>query len=117
MERPANPPQAIKNYPRKKSHGYHPECPLPQQLKPMAGRRFGRLTVLHHDRAERRGSFWAARCDCGAAGIVSGSDVRAGRVRSCGCRGAEHRAAWPAAWAALRRQRIRDQKELPSIET
>lgn len=51
----------------------------------LTGRVFGRLTVVH--RAGNRGgrACWLCRCSCGGEKIVSARDLKAGKVRSCGC--------------------------------
>lgn len=51
----------------------------------LTGQKFGRLTVL--SRAENRGKqvCWLCRCSCGKEKIVSGNNLKAGHVRSCGC--------------------------------
>lgn len=57
--------------------------------KDISGLKFGKLTVksptLLRDAA---GSIvWGCQCDCGNVVYVSGADLRAGRVNSCGCAG------------------------------
>lgn len=49
----------------------------------MCGRRFGQIVVL--SRAESGGYRWRCLCDCGTVTIVHGSNLVAGRTRSCGC--------------------------------
>ena len=58
--------------------------------KDMMNLRFTRLTVI--DRAPNRVvnknsclAMWKCKCDCGQTVIVSGSDLRNGHTRSCGC--------------------------------
>jgi hypothetical protein len=55
----------------------------------MAGRRFGRLVVQEaapvRISLSGRRSAWHCLCDCGARTTVTGSNLRAGQVRSCGC--------------------------------
>jgi hypothetical protein len=55
----------------------------------LAGRRFGRLTVLVQ--AENRDGrvVWLCRCDCGADKSVKAIDLTRGVTRSCGCLRAE----------------------------
>lgn len=62
----------------------------------LAGKRFGRLTVL--ELAESRTypcgtthRHWLCRCDCGNITIVSQSHLKTGMVKSCGCLGDEAR--------------------------
>lgn len=53
----------------------------------MVGKHCGRLTVI--SRGEKRGAytgaFWNCKCDCGNLTTVSGSDLRRGEIKSCGC--------------------------------
>lgn len=48
----------------------------------MTGQRFGRLTVICKDSTPR---MWKCLCDCGKESCVTGSNLRSGSVRSCGC--------------------------------
>lgn len=53
---------------------------------PMIGRRFGKLLVLKRaENNQHNNSRWKCRCDCGGCAIVSGTALRAGKTRSCGC--------------------------------
>ena len=60
-----------------------------RKLKKMAGKRFGKLTVL--DRAPNRKNKndghaqWYCICDCGEETVVGGTSLRRGQSRSCGC--------------------------------
>lgn len=71
----------------------------------LAGRRFGRLSVVRFLRAApgSGNSIWLCRCDCGGETEAPGSRLKDGTTRSCGCirkerfmthghasRGAEH---------------------------
>lgn len=51
----------------------------------IVGRTFGRWTVLQ--RTENRGItlYWLCECACGNKAEVSGSNLRGGQSRSCGC--------------------------------
>ena len=54
--------------------------------KNMAGKRFGRLVALEEAGKGKQGAYlWRCRCDCGRETIVSGSHLRSGHTRSCGC--------------------------------
>lgn len=47
----------------------------------LVNKKFGRLTCI-----EPTGNgYWVCKCDCGARRIVSGTDLRGGKTRSCGC--------------------------------
>jgi hypothetical protein len=50
------------------------------------GERFGRLLVVAFDRVEGRGeTYWQCLCDCGNHTVVAASNLRTGRIQSCGC--------------------------------
>lgn len=51
------------------------------------GKKFGKITVIGFERKQgrERGWNWRVRCDCGKEKIVSPSDVKNGKTRSCGC--------------------------------
>ena len=53
----------------------------------LAGRRFGRLTVLYEtDKRDKKGSvYWHCLCDCGNETETTESALVGGNCRSCGC--------------------------------
>lgn len=53
----------------------------------MSGRRFGRLVVVERVFQPEKGTkaWWSCHCDCGATTVVSGTQLRNGKTRSCGC--------------------------------
>jgi hypothetical protein len=51
----------------------------------LAGRKFGRLTVIRFARMIGKRSEWLCRCDCGKHCIKRGSALIIGGVKSCGC--------------------------------
>lgn len=52
----------------------------------LVGQKFGRLTVLSmSDKHTSSGTHWNCICDCGNTTVVSGTNLRSGRTRSCGC--------------------------------
>ena len=57
----------------------------------LQGRTFGYLTVLR--RAENKGgrTCWLCRCDCGKEKAVLARDLKAGKVKSCGCHAHDHK--------------------------
>lgn len=55
----------------------------------VTGRRFGRLTALHRDRAPERHKHWFFRCDCGNERSMFLASVKRGDSKSCGCLRAE----------------------------
>lgn len=59
----------------------------------MTGAKSERLTVLRQDHQGRKGSwYWLCLCDCGKEVIISGSHLRTGHTKSCGCLNDEVRA-------------------------
>lgn len=55
-------------------------------LTDMTGKRCGRLTVI--SRATPAGEKpvrWSAQCDCGGKAVVTGTKLRSGHTKSCGC--------------------------------
>lgn len=56
----------------------------------LTGQIFGHLTVLR--RTENRGgrTCWLCQCDCGREKAVTAHDLKAGKVKSCGCRAHDH---------------------------
>lgn len=54
----------------------------------LSGQRFGYLTALYRlnrQVATGRNYYWKCRCDCGKTVEVNTSNLRSGRVISCGC--------------------------------
>lgn len=74
----------------------------------LAGKTFGRLTVISAAGPNRHGSMmWKAECACGTTVVVDGQHLRKGAVISCGCSKLAHRDTTPppavrgARWIAL----------------
>jgi len=57
----------------------------------LTGNRYGRLTVIEYVYTKNRKPHWRCRCDCGNETIVSGSNLRYGVTKSCGCLEEENR--------------------------
>jgi hypothetical protein len=59
---------------------------MPRTIE-MLGKRFFRLVVLSRSEndARNRTAKWACECDCGKSLIARGTDLRNGRIKSCGC--------------------------------
>lgn len=59
----------------------------------MVGEKCGRLTVLEFVgiKESNRCALWKCRCECGNETIVSGTNLRKGFTRSCGCIADEYR--------------------------
>ena len=54
--------------------------------KDLSGQRFGRLVVLRREgTTSYRTAAWLCRCDCGNQRVISGSSLRKGDSKSCGC--------------------------------
>lgn len=53
----------------------------------MTARRFGKLTVLEPAGRSpyNQEVIWQCRCDCGKLTKYHGSELRFGKVKSCGC--------------------------------
>lgn len=53
----------------------------------ISGQTFGRLTAIRPtDERDATGSVvWECQCECGSTKLVPGSNLRKGKVRSCGC--------------------------------
>lgn len=55
-------------------------------FKDITGQRFGRVEVLRWEPSmDGAGGYWKCRCDCGVEFRTSGSNLRLGKTRSCGC--------------------------------
>lgn len=50
------------------------------------GNKYGALIVIAEERDKNGRSAWLCQCDCGNTKVVRGSDLRSGRITSCGCR-------------------------------
>ena len=47
--------------------------------------RYGRLTVLRRDKSSSYHSAWVCKCDCGMETVVSATNLKQGKTKSCGC--------------------------------
>lgn len=57
-----------------------------QRVIDLVGKRFGYLTVLKRGHTDiNRNIYWKCQCDCGTIKEISGSNLREGKVKSCGC--------------------------------
>ena len=53
--------------------------------------KFGKLTVISRVANDKHGQTkWLCRCDCGNESVVLGSNLRRGKIKSCGCWRREH---------------------------
>lgn len=55
------------------------------KLIDITNNKYGKLTVLRKDKTGSGGSKWECICECGNVSIHNSSDLRNGRVNSCGC--------------------------------
>lgn len=49
------------------------------------GNRYGRLTVLRRGPDQDKAATWTCRCDCGNECTTTGTRLRGGSTKSCGC--------------------------------
>ena len=56
---------------------------MPQKLIDEIGHKYGLLTVIKQDTKYGKAA-WLCQCDCGNTKIATGSDLRTGKVTSCG---------------------------------
>jgi len=55
------------------------------RFEDLTGRRFGKLTVLKHERVVGKNHQWMCICDCGNEKVIAVSSLRSGATKSCGC--------------------------------
>lgn len=55
------------------------------KIKDLAGKRFGRLTVVRFDGVRGRHTHWECMCDCGKKSISTSCNLVRGNTTSCGC--------------------------------
>jgi hypothetical protein len=55
------------------------------KVKDEIGNRYGRLVVTDRAPNHKTRAQWHCICDCGGVAIVSGTNLRQGQQRSCGC--------------------------------
>ena len=51
----------------------------------LSGRKFTQLEVISRSPNKYGKSAWYCLCDCGNTKIISGNDLKSGKVKSCGC--------------------------------
>ncbi len=51
----------------------------------ISGQRFGRLVAIKISHRDRDSTFWLCKCDCGKEYTAKIGNLRACRVKSCGC--------------------------------
>lgn len=56
------------------------------RLNDLTGQRFGRLTVIERAENKKDGrAKWLCQCDCGKTTVTTGTNLRTGVTKSCGC--------------------------------
>lgn len=56
------------------------------KLIDLTGQKFALLTVISRaENGSKGNAYWNCKCDCGNHTVVSGSNLRSGAVKSCGC--------------------------------
>lgn len=63
------------------------------RFKDITGQRFGRLVAVA---PSEQPQYWNCKCDCGQDCLGHGSNMRYGKVKSCGCISREQCAGWAA---------------------
>jgi hypothetical protein len=58
---------------------------LPAKVKDIAGQVFGRAEVIQFDRMVGPRATWLCMCSCGNTFVATGTNLRTGATRSCGC--------------------------------
>lgn len=51
----------------------------------MTNQQVGKLKILKRDYSKEHGAWWIYQCECGTIKSIRGTDLRTGRVFSCGC--------------------------------
>jgi hypothetical protein len=55
------------------------------KLMKLAGKRFGRWTVLQLSGVRNGRSYWRCECRCGVRKVIAGGNLKYGVSKSCGC--------------------------------
>jgi very-short-patch-repair endonuclease len=55
----------------------------------LAGKKFGKLTVIERSNEKGTGAIWECQCDCGKITYVRTQDLMSGHSKSCGCQQTE----------------------------
>jgi len=63
------------------------------RLVEMAGKTFGRWTVIELDSIRNTNAYWKCRCECGTEKAVAAGSLKTGMSTSCGCHRAEMKTA------------------------
>ena len=61
-------------------------CPNCRYNNNYIGKKFGRLTIIEKGHTDKNGHiYWICKCECGNKKEVSGSNLKEGKIQSCGC--------------------------------
>lgn len=61
-------------------------CPKCRYNNNYIGRKFGRLTVIDKGHTDKCGHiYWLCKCECGNIKEISGTNLKEGKIQSCGC--------------------------------
>ncbi len=52
----------------------------------LSNQRFGNLTALYRAESKKGRTRWVCRCDCGTIKTINSHELKAGKVKSCGCK-------------------------------
>jgi hypothetical protein len=58
---------------------------MTKKIRDLAGKKFGRLTVINFDRRENGRTFWVCKCKCGKIKSIDKIGLLGGRTKSCNC--------------------------------
>ena len=56
-----------------------------ERILEVPGTKYNKLTVLKQADIEAKDTYWECKCECGNITTVRGTDLRSGKVKSCGC--------------------------------
>lgn len=60
------------------------------KIKDLAGKHFGRLTVIGLSHTDGQYSYWICQCTCGQKKIIRRNSLTQGNATSCGCKSKEN---------------------------
>ena len=60
-------------------------CDKFKHINNIAGKKFGKLTVISYAYSTEGRAYWNCKCDCGKECIMLGKSLLSGNTKSCGC--------------------------------
>ena len=51
----------------------------------ITGNKYDKILVTSYSHTEKRRVFWNCQCDCGVIKKCNGTDLKSGKIKSCGC--------------------------------